>query len=730
MTALNSAKIQTMVGETGTGKGGGINIVANETISLSGKNTFLSSFTHGKGNSGNISVTSNSLDIQNEAYISSLTTNAGSSGHLRVDSKNILLTNDHAAKVDNLNTASSTGITTNIIDFEGNGKATGGTGDITVLSQQLTIKNGASLSSFNIGQGDGGNLSVESDNITLTTDIDVGIHTSNISTKGKSSGSTGNLTVTSHNNLIVNNATNIETGNEGTGSSGNLQVNAKNILLSGDSSKQKTGILNNSYPDGTGSVGYLSINSDNLSIKNGATISSIAFGQVDAGDLYINSHNIEIMGNGQKITGLNSQTQSTGNAGNIHIKTDKMILSGKTANILSDSTSTDNVNSGNAGNITVDGFIPYSDLGEIPPTKSELITVKDGAAISTGTLGEGKGGDLTINTTQLDLYNHSRLFASTAGKGNSGKITIEADQFNANNNVRIFAGTTADGKGGDIHIISNTFEMHDDSGILTTTGGTGHGGNVTIITEDFLLNNSRIFSGSEFEDFDSSITPNIAKSGNISITSTGKSILENNSLIVALTLKANAGDISINGNNILKLSGDSKILTLVANGTGNGGNIFISTPIVALNDSFISSRAVEGNGGNISIPGHLFLSPLSVIDASSKRSTPGELNLNPDTNISGSIAVLPESLLNVSEQLNDRCNTRSGKNANSFVVKGKGGIPLSPDKPVSSDFMDFLPMTNSSRNVLKNKSSHQVNNNNYQPSSLSVDCFQSSSADM
>ena len=696
VTVLDSAKIKTTVSKTGAGRSGDIDIVANDSISLSGKQTLISSETQGKGNSGNISVKSDHLNIQNEASIFSTTASEGHSGHLFIDSNNILLANDSAAMANGSMSPSLTGINTNIIDFDRNGKATGNSGDLTVLSKQLTLKNGANISASNFGQGDSGNLCVESDNITLTTDIDVGIFTSNISNDGKSSGRTGNLTVTAHNNLILENATMVETGNEGTGSNGNLRVNAKNIFLTGDDSKQKTGILNNAYPDGTGSVGDLTVKSENLSIKNGAQISSIAFGQIDAGNIAINSQYIEVISNGKKITGLNTQTQSTGNAGDIHIKTDKITLSGESAVILSDSNSTDNINSGNSGNITIEGFSYDNDLGETIATKAGLIAIKDGAGISTGTLGKGNGGDLTINTDQFKLYNHSKLVALTTGTG----------------------------RGGDIKIISDSFEMNDNSEILTTTAGTGSGGNLTIETDNFLLNNSNLLAGSTLEDFDNLKNPNIAKSGNITITTTGTSLLENNSLIVALTKKANAGDISINGNNILKLSGDSRILTIVADGAGNGGNISISTPIVAIDDSFISSRAVKGNGGDITILGHLFLSPLSVINASSEENTDGELNLNPATNISGSIAVLPESLLNASAHLGDRCSSRSGTKTNSFVVKNRGGVPLNPGNPSPSNFMDYSPAVNHSLQNKKNNtlSFSPAKNNSYFLGSEQVDC--------
>ncbi|MEE9337618.1 MAG: hypothetical protein V3U87_06020 [Methylococcaceae bacterium] len=115
------------------------------------------------------------------------------------------------------------------------------------------------------------------------------------------------------------------------------------------------------------------------------------------------------------------------------------------------------------------------------------------------------------------------------------------------------------------------------------------------------------------------------RSGNISITATGNISLENNSLINALSSEENAGNITIKGGNILRLSDESRIITAVNLGSEKGGDIFIDTSILAVNDSFITSKAVEGAGGDITILSHLFLSPLSSITASSKFKYTGEI---------------------------------------------------------------------------------------------------------
>ncbi len=176
------------------------------------------------------------------------------------------------------------------------------------------------------------------------------------------------------------------TENFGTGSSGDLVVNANNIVLIGYEDKQKTGILNNKYPSSTKKPGTLTVNSDNLTIKNGAQIAGITFGSADAGNIVINSKQIDISSDGDKLTGITTQTQGTGNAADISIKTNHMVLSGEKA-FLSASVEVSDINiqnSGAVGNILIEGVADSSDEhGMINTTKAKHITISNGASIAT-----------------------------------------------------------------------------------------------------------------------------------------------------------------------------------------------------------------------------------------------------------------------------------------------------------------------------------------------------------
>jgi large exoprotein involved in heme utilization and adhesion len=561
-----------------------------------------------------------------------------------------------------------------------------------VLAKQLTASNGAQILAINFGQGNNGDVNVESNELHLTTtDIDVGIFTSSISNTGRSSGGTGNLTVTSHNNLRLDNGGRINTENFGTGSSGDLVVNANNIVLIGYKGQQKTGILNNKYPGSTKKPGTLTVNSNNLTIKNGAQISSFTAGSADAGNIYVNSKQIEISSDGDKITGITTQTQGSGNAADISIKTNYMDLSGENAYLSAgvENSGTDIQNSGAAGNISIEGVVDNSDEhGMVSTTKAEHILIRDGAAIGTTSfINNQNAGDITINTALLEIDNDSSLISSTAGSADSGNILINANDIVLNNS-RISAFTNASGNAGFVEINTDTLKMQNDSNIITGTSdiATGHGGDINITVKNFDLNDSHLHAGTTAS---STANPEIDRAGNIVINATGTINLENQSFFTSFGVNENAGNITIKGGNLLRLSGDSKILTAIISGSGTGGDIFINTPIVALDDSFITSKADKGNGGDITLTGLLFISPLSAITASSKLSAAGELNLKPVTNISGAMAVLPQSLLNASEHLSDRCGNRSEKNKNSFMIKSRGGVPLSPGKLTPSTLIDI-----------------------------------------
>lgn len=132
---------------------------------------------------------------------------------------------------------------------------------------------------------------------------------------------------------------------------------------------------------------------------------------------------------------------------------------------------------------------------------------------------------------------------------------------------------------------------------------------------------------------------------------------------------------------------------------GDGGNINITAPngfIIAIprENSDITANAYTGAGGrvNIDVLGIFGIAsrnsqtPLSDITASSELGIPGIVQTNtPNIDFSLGLVELPTVLADASALLDTGCSAFVGNEESSFTVTGRGGLPPSPDEPLSPD---------------------------------------------
>ncbi len=127
-------------------------------------------------------------------------------------------------------------------------------------------------------------------------------------------------------------------------------------------------------------------------------------------------------------------------------------------------------------------------------------------------------------------------------------------------------------------------------------------------------------------------------------------------------------------------------------GTGDGGNISISAPVIlGLGNSDIIANAVQGRGGNIDITTQgIFglkyrdrLTPESDITASSQFGINGTVQItNPGVDPNSGLIQLPSDLIDKSQQVTQGCSANQGS---SFVVTGRGGLPQNPLEEIHGD---------------------------------------------
>jgi large exoprotein involved in heme utilization and adhesion len=448
-----------------------------------------------------------------------------------------------------------------------------------------------------------------------------------IQTSTSQNGNAGNIIVDVASLSLTNGAQIVTSSAEqAKGLGGKLTVKAANsVSISGGSPGDPVSILSGNDR----SSGLFSTASQSLDPANQGG------GQINV------STAVLTMSDGAKISAF---TPGAGPAGSISLNASTLSINGG-AQILSSTTS-----SGAAGTVAI--------------TATNTITVSDaGSTVSTTTFGDGKGGDVTLSANQVNVQNGGRVTSEsggllggvvTVGTGASGLVTISAGDTVtvSGQNAVVSTGTFGEGDGGNVVLnAGNRVSIIDGGAVRADSGGILNGG---------------VVSGTGL-------------GGSITITA-GTEIVLNNGQITTETLTADGGNITLLAQNLVQLQ-DSIISTSVQGGEGTGGNILIDPQFVLVNNSSIIANAFGGPGGNITIIANNFLaSATSIIEASSALSTPGVIEIrSPENNVENSISQLPAAFIDASALLRGLCTARRTGAASSFVVAGRGGVPVEAD---------------------------------------------------
>ncbi|MGK7949140.1 MAG: hypothetical protein AB4368_10135 [Xenococcaceae cyanobacterium] len=176
----------------------------------------------------------------------------------------------------------------------------------------------------------------------------------------------------------------------------------------------------------------------------------------------------------------------------------------------------------------------------------------------------------------------------------------------------------------------------------------------------------------------------------------------NNGNIFSSSIQSSGGEIDITAGEI-RLRGDSNIRTSVQSGAGGGGNITLTADsIVANDDSDIFAFSSDGVGGNITINSPVFLAENFTLN--SLTSNPNNLRDNdrvdinatgvlsglvniPDVNVlSDSLVELSENAIDTEELVANSCVVRERPSSGTFIITGKGGLPVRPGNWTVSNY--------------------------------------------
>jgi large exoprotein involved in heme utilization and adhesion len=355
------------------------------------------------------------------------------------------------------------------------GNATGTGGNVTISTQGLRIKDGATLDASTFGQGDAGNLRVvASDSIEMGSSPQGNASSIAAQVNSGATGNAGNLTLETG-ELLVSLGGQIAVSTFGSGNGGELNVNATQIELIGTNSinGNPSGLFANVAPNATGTGGNVTISTQGLRIKDGADLSALTAGMGNAGNLTVTATDkIEVKGTGpdgfpSTINALVRST-ATGNGGNLNLNAPSILVTNK------GELTVETVGNGRAGNLRID---------------TQRLRVTNDAVVSASTSSpnpDGRGGNLTINAKDaLQLRNQGRIVAESTGAAPAGDITINTGRLTATDGT--IATSTERSAGGAITITANDIRLFKDSDITTrVASGAGGGGDITLTANSIV----------------------------------------------------------------------------------------------------------------------------------------------------------------------------------------------------------------------------------------------------
>ena len=191
------------------------------------------------------------------------------------------------------------GATINVGNFASRGmNATPGTGfpgNINIEAQSIVLNNQGSITADTIA-GSQSNINVSSNRINLQNNSQI-----------SATGNQGNISITNHDNLILQENSVISTNAQGTGQGGNIDIVTGSLAVESNSqitsdadaasggniniraTSPRTLTLNNGTISATGGQGNITINSPIIFLRNGSLISTNGIGTEPGGNIFINT---------------------------------------------------------------------------------------------------------------------------------------------------------------------------------------------------------------------------------------------------------------------------------------------------------------------------------------------------------------------------------------------------------------------------------------------------------
>ncbi|MBO0350563.1 filamentous hemagglutinin N-terminal domain-containing protein [Phormidium pseudopriestleyi FRX01] len=431
-----------------------INASAIELRGISPDGAYITSIetqSQNAGGAGDLTIQTDSLIVADGAMISTSALKTGDGGNLTLQASDFV----------ELTGSGTFNLTERILEqaFEPSqlqdglftaSAGSGNAGNLTLRTGRLSLTNQAHIATSTLNQGSGGTLTIQArDRISLQEAYLV--------TGTAGTGQAGDILIETS-ELILLDRSEIIASTIATGSGGNIQVNAsESVQLQNQSS-----IISTS--EGPGNAGYVLIQTGQFRAENQSFISTFTDQEGNAGFLgIVAGESVELLNN----SALETTTGGIGDAGFLQIQTRSLTLDNSSITVSAQGT-------GEAGNLNIAtdrmslnnsvllGIAASGRGGNVQLEVNELLTLRQGSAISAEALGTGDGGNVAVITDAIALLENSRISAN-AVQGMGGNIQIFSQALFESPESQI---TASSNQGIDGVVSVNTPDLQPTQGLI------------------------------------------------------------------------------------------------------------------------------------------------------------------------------------------------------------------------------------------------------------------------
>lgn len=490
--AANSIELNNEGGITAAvrqGIGGEIELDVAESLDLTNGGAIISD-NFGAEDGGKITIAANSLNISDRAFISTTSFGSGKGGDITLNIAEAI--DFRGTGYEQFQQAFQISVLDGSLkaDTRGTGiflgtVGSGGSGNLSIDTGSLSLREGAIISSPIFTNGIGGDLAIKADDFAVSgsaVQITAGIDST-------SSAAAGDITIDA-NRLSLRDGGTIVNATFGNAAGGKIDIDATeaiSLVNTPDGSLIFTGIYS-STSIGDGDSGNITLTTDRLYIDEGLISSntgvfirnaSLGFsGGGDGGDISLEvADQIEILGissNPGFVPGISSGSYFAGNAGNIAISAGKLsIRDGTEISAIA-------TGSGDGGNLTIDAeSIDLSGITTDNLDRGGLLAASGRGAFAQQQA-SGASGDIVITTGNLAIQNAASVDVQSLGAGGAGNLSIVAEDSILLNNRGTISAAANSGTGGNINLIADTIFWRNRSTTTATASNDANGGNINL----------------------------------------------------------------------------------------------------------------------------------------------------------------------------------------------------------------------------------------------------------